>query len=429
VLSRDAIRHLAARAVPLGLGEGVSRLCNFAVIAYIARYAGVEAIGIYGLAQTVAQYVMTGTDLGLKSVGARLVAVHPGAAALTERRVQAKRRSLAVACALGGALYAWLGPLPEAARYVVLAFAVAALPYAYTLDWVLWGAGRFARLGLWRAATGVAVAGMSVAGLWLTSGSLYAAALANGAGTALAAAALVLTDRLRRERGTPAPSPAAASAVTEETAWANVCGVGLAFVLNQIFHTADVLMLGALGATTELGLYNAADKIVVLLLGVYYLLAQSVFPDLAKRRSSAGEARWFLKCLLVVFLAGAALASLFALFAGDLIALVYGGGFAAAAPLLRVLLATVPPDFVAALLGTAFIAWGRPRRVLVPLAFAVAAGLAWNAYAIPRHGALGAAWGALFAYAVLLAGLLAAYVTSAAPSGRLARGQLTDSHR
>src|SRR6266702_3615054 len=62
--------------VSIAIGEGCARLCNLVLIAFVSRRFGVLTLGAYALAQGISLYLAHGMDLGLRHIGARLVALH-----------------------------------------------------------------------------------------------------------------------------------------------------------------------------------------------------------------------------------------------------------------------------------------------------------------------------------------------------------------
>jgi len=388
---------LAKRVAPLALAEAVSRLVGFGVLAVAARTLGADGVGIFTLGQTVAQYAATGTDLGLKSIGARLVAQGRAAPAMLVSAVQSKRALLAFAAAAAVALYALLGPVPSEARGFVLAYGLSVIPLAFSLDWVLWGSERFGALGVWR--TGIAVAWFCLSLVVLLSPSPPLAGLAGANAVAQLVGVVALWLTLRRR---PSRATADATQVAMATRWSEVGWLGLATFVNQAFHTFGVIMLAALATAREVGFFAAAYKLVFLLLGAYWLVTQALYPRLAQRQQGSEATALVGQLALGGLALGLAFAAVVWPLADWAIRVAYGDGFERAAAVLRVLLIALPLDFVASLLGTAFTAWGWARR----LSFATVAGTAvnvlGNAWAIPAYGATGAAWVTIAAYLVLL---------------------------
>src|SRR4051794_22604636 len=76
----------------LGSGEFVARLCAIATLGTLGHRYGAAVVGIFALAQGVAQYLQPLIDFGMRHTGARLVAKYPGAITTIVQIVQKRRR-------------------------------------------------------------------------------------------------------------------------------------------------------------------------------------------------------------------------------------------------------------------------------------------------------------------------------------------------
>src|SRR5258707_2346203 len=110
------MKRLLNSILKLGAGEVVSKLAAFAFYGYISRAYGLELLGIVALSQAVAGYVTMGTDLGLRMIGARIVARDASAAPAIIPLVLRKRLISCSVCVLLASIYAMWGPIPAGAR-------------------------------------------------------------------------------------------------------------------------------------------------------------------------------------------------------------------------------------------------------------------------------------------------------------------------
>lgn len=407
---KNFLSHLRKKAakvtrsvVPLAFGEGIARICNLGVIVFISRRLGVEALGIYALGQNIVQYVMTGSDLGLKYIGARLVAVDPSGARATIWAVEKKRIGLAAIFVPLAWIYSYFGPVPHEARKFLCAFTLSVIPATFSLDWVLWGMERFKLLGLWRAGVALLFASITLTGLYFMHSGLMLAAWANACSMFVLVVALWIWLGLRLRL---ASGSTLLKEISDETRWASVAWLGLAVISNQAFNTIDSLMLGAISTSSELGFYNAAYRLLFLVLGLYYLLTQTIFPGLAKKDASPSGRRFLSRYLVLIFAVGLLVTLAGEFSSGKIIQLFYGEQFHHSARLLRVLLLAVPLDFTSSFIGIALAAWGQYRLITLATGIAALVNVGLNWVAIPREGAYGAAWVTNISYLVLLGMLL-----------------------
>src|SRR5271165_3594992 len=346
--------------VRLATGEVFGRIATFALFAYVSRYFGVQVLGIVALGQTVAAYVMELSDQGLKLVGARILARDPDLVSSVVPFVLKRRAALTAAAVALGVLYAVLGPVPPEARACVLAFDFAVVPYAFALDWVAWGLGHFGVLSLWRG--GVSVVYVALADLLLTAAA----------------------DELRLTR---------------------VFALGLSNLLNLVFMNADILLLGALTTTHEVGRYSAACKPLYVIFTGFWLLTDALYPHLAKLQAGARAHSVLLLALAALAVLASAAAIFLGLLAPRILTLIYGSTLGAAG-LFRILLIALPLDFCFSLLWTVLVSRGYDRAILYSRAAAASTNIVLNLVFIPRFQAYAAAWATVASYALLFSAVL-----------------------
>jgi O-antigen/teichoic acid export membrane protein len=399
------LRNVFVSFARLATGEVFGRMATFALFAYVSRRFGVEILGIVALAQTVAGYVMVGSDQGLKLVGARLLARNHALAAFVVPFVLKRRAALtAIAIALG-AMYALLGPIPPAARACVLAFDFAVIPYAFALDWVAWGLGHFGMLSIWRSGVSILYVAMAIVAMQLTKRPIASISSANILSAVAGAGFLWIMWRLRwrRRQGDVAAEEIAVAA--EELRPSRVATLGMSNLLNLVFMNADILLLGAMTSTAEVGRYSAACKPLYIIFTGFWLLTDALYPYLAKVEAGAQAHR-----ILLIALGGLAITASIAalgigLLAPQLLTLIYGSTLGAAG-LFRILLIALPIDFCFSLLWTVMVSRGYERPVLYSFAAAAGVNVFLNLVFIPRFQANAAAWATVASYALLFAVLL-----------------------
>jgi len=171
-------------------------------------------------------------------------------------------------------------------------------------------------------------------------------------------------------------------------------------------HTYDyyaVVIKGIMSNPEQVGLYSAAYRVLNQVLVTYYLLLQTIYPQLARHdiedrlRMLRGKILWPLAG------AGVALSLLLTISRRPVLAILFGHPFLAAAPLLLLLAWAIPLDFMTSWLSNAYIAWGMERRVLLCTAVAAGSNVLLNLIGIPRYGAMAAAANTLVSYFIFLA--------------------------
>ena len=401
------MKRLLGSIFKLGLGEAVSKLAAFAFYGYISRAFGLELLGIVALSQTVAGYVMMGTDLGLRLIGARLVARDASAAPAVIRHVLRKRVISCVVCISLASIYALWGPVPAVARWYILGFTLGVFPYAFSLDWLAWGLNHFGWLGTWRGGVGILFAGGAIAAIRASGTTLLPITIANAGSIILGACLLYALWKFRWQ--TPhSEFNYQNNEIDNQFLWAAVLPLGGATILNLMFNNFDTVMLGAMTSAKEVGRYSAAYKILFVIFGAYYLLTQSLYPRLS-RMQGGREARRLISLALIALTAfGICVAIVIAILASPILRTIYGGDLNAVR-LVRILSLAVPMEFCVALMGTVLVSRGFHKLVLACTASAATFDLVSNWFLIPRLRAEGAAWSTVASYLFLFILVLAVF--------------------
>ncbi|AGL17162.1 oligosaccharide flippase family protein [Actinoplanes sp. N902-109] len=331
--------------------------------------------------------------------------------------------NLAIAVVLAGTLVVLQATprhvLPDASPgvTVVVALTVLLLAVVAALGGALHGSRRFDGLGAMQTAE---IAVKAVAGLALVAlAGLGAAGVAlgflAGAAAAIGCAGWALRDRL------PGWGPFAGAAVTRQALPAGAGTGSIAFLV-----TLDVLVLSVLGrgfgiSTAALAAYQVA---VILARIPYYLanaMGDAAFPSMATGRTRRESHEWFVAVLRWVLLALVPLQLVLLIAPATPLRVLFPGGYADAATLIRVLTAGTVALIAADLLVKALYAQGLAGAVARRAPIAVLVQLTGLLLLVPRWGTTGAA--VAFALgattgAVLLA---AVYLTYHRP-GRVAGG-------
>jgi O-antigen/teichoic acid export membrane protein len=183
--------------------------------------------------------------------------------------------------------------------------------------------------------------------------------------------------------------------------------MGAALLCNLAFNMIDVLMLGAMSTSDQVGLYSAAYRVLNQVLATYYLLTQTMYPQLARIEEQERSRQLSWKRLLLLTAGGLAPALLLVPWRGPILTILFGQTFAAGTVLLAILLFSIPFDFLTSYLSNAYIAWGRERAVLLCTGVAAGVNVVLNALTIGRFGARAAAVNTLVSYLAFALALLA----------------------
>jgi O-antigen/teichoic acid export membrane protein len=187
------------------------------------------------------------------------------------------------------------------------------------------------------------------------------------------------------------------------TVWSHAWPLAASASMFMLLSTLDVLMIGVLATSSEVGFYRAIQP---LRQSTTFVLsaASFAFLPLATRQFSNGRldslGELFTISTKWIVTATLPLALLFVCYPESVVLLLFGAAYSPAAPALAVLTAGLFVRALTGLDGDLVKAIDRPRVELWTAAVGVGVNVVVNLWAIPRFGILGAALGTAIGYGV-----------------------------
>ena len=356
----------------------------------VVRSLAPESFGAYAAGLAAATLFLGLTDFGFAQTLGRTLGAEGEAAAATVRRIVRAHlwRSAGVGAVALGTGLVWGRYDPAGLVLAVTAPMIAS-----------GGLGSLRQVCYWRHAV------RPMARIDLCTGLAQAAGLvtvARAGGPVLLLAAVtcasallngLLVARFARRLLPVPPASAAGAAPAAAPVLRTALPLGFALFVPTAYYHADMLLLRGLADGVEVGHYAAAVKFLSVFVVLPGVVMGLVMPHLAGAgRDRAGltavvrqVGHWFGALLLPVAVGVATFSPL-------VVRLVYGPQYAAAAPLLTILMAGAAVGLVANLVGTLMVADGRSRWLLHQNLLALAVNVAGNALLVPRGGATASAW-------------------------------------
>jgi O-antigen/teichoic acid export membrane protein len=399
---------VAINATALAVGRIAAAGMGIVAVGISTRYLGVANYGDLAAALAFVALVNIVTDLGLWNIGARELAKRPE----ETQRIVGGLVAIGIAFSLGaaalGAVAAFLiyggetDDLTRKAILLLLAMAPFSAPLGVASAYFI--AKQQAYMGmLGSVISSVVSLVMLVVVVELDLG--FTGVVLTYV-VALAAQALVVTGLAARKiRIRPTVDRAISGQLFR---WA--LPLGITFVVWGLYWRIDIVLLSVLASHRQVGLYGLAYKLVDALAVFPSFVTITLLPEFARlteRRERLAEI--VDKAAGVMQVGALALFVPGVLFAEEIIVLIGGSDFAAAAPVLRLLLVGVALTYVGQVFGQALIALNAQRRLLVMSLLILPANVAFNLILIPVWGASGAALAFALTEVIHLALLLRIY--------------------
>lgn len=374
-------------------GQMISRLFRAAIVIYAARVLGAASWGAFSYALGIAAFLTIFSDIGINALITKEASRNP--------ELKDKYLSTAFFTKLGllsvfviGVIvfFPYLTKIEEAAAIMPILIFVFAFDTLRDLGSALSRALEKMQIeaGV-QIFTNFAIVVLGFVFLYFnkTSGAL---AFAYAAGSALGLIAIIFVLRSHFQNIFRNFDKKLIKEILA-TAWP----FGLMGLMGAIMLNTDIIMLGWLRSSTEVGYYSAAQKPIQLLYILPALLASSTFPVLARlAKTNRGEVKKMLgKFLRLVIVVAIPITFIGLIFANQIIGLLFGSEYSPAIGAFRILMLSILVVYPSTLLGNAIFAYDHQKSFVVFVATAAIGNIAFNLLLIPPFGIEGAAIGTI----------------------------------
>ncbi len=174
--------------------------------------------------------------------------------------------------------------------------------------------------------------------------------------------------------------------------------MGIAVVITFLYFKTDTIMLSMMQSSSDVGIYNAAYKVIenitffpAMLIGLILpLTARYIFTDKEKFQNISDKTFKVLLVLIIPVVIGA-------LFLADgIIRLIGGGGFAESANVLRIIIFSLAFIFFGSFFNNVLLAGNLQKKLMIALGFCAVFNISLNFYLIPHYSYLGASYTSVF---------------------------------
>jgi len=174
---------------------------------------------------------------------------------------------------------------------------------------------------------------------------------------------------------------------------------------GALYYKADIIMIGSFRSNEEVGIYNAAMRVMDAQIFIPLVLMASIFPTLSRLHSTKDIrfVRTFLQSLALFSTIGIGLTVVVYLLSPLLIPVLFSRAYERAIPVLQTLSLMQLFYFLYYLFGHGLIAMKKEAWYTASMVSLSLINVACNIFVIPRYGYLGAAWTRVASEALLSA--------------------------
>lgn len=384
------IRLVFKNFIVLAAGDGATRLLGLAATVYLARTLGSSDFGKISFVLAIVLAFSALASSGIGTWGTRGVARLNGSSNRLVGNILTLRAALLIVSygALAALAYVLLEFGDRETGLMLFIFGLELLVLGLSLDWVFEGIQRMGYVSLRRVLRQVLYVGgvfllvksadnlVLVPVLYATSGLL---------------SVLIILYLARRKALVPSLS-------TELTAWRSAFRGSLPITVSAMmiltYHTSDQIMLGIMRGSSDVGLYVAGAKLVVINTFLPLLLMRAFFPSISQlyeqgtkeslRNHMAHYVRGMSFLALPMAVGGILLAD-------EIIGTLYGGAYTSSVLPLRILWIASVVSVFGMIYGQPLLAWDRQKSLMKAVMAAAVLNVVLNSVLIPLYGPAGAA--------------------------------------
>lgn len=380
-------RRIIKNTSSLLVAQGISYLLGFTVVVYLARVLGPGDFGKINFALAIIAYFTLITNMGLPLLGAREIAREREKVKEYVSNILILRLCLAL-FGFGLLLFlVFLMDKPQDVKYLLMLYGFGLIPSALLLDWTFQGMEKMEYIGIGRIVSSVISAGLILGFVkgperlllipfFQVSSNLFAAGL-------FIFLFLKCFGKLRLE--------------FRPSLWKEfirlALPIGLSIFMIQIYYNADTVMLGFMRSNDEVGYYNAAYKIIMVLIlagGAYH---ETIFPLISSyykksldplRYLLSFTARLMTTLSLPIAVGGTILAR-------PIMKLLYGSTYDGGIMAFQILIWVIPIIWINTIYSRGLLGCDKQNYYLIGVSIAAITNITVNLFLIPFLGLLGAA--------------------------------------
>lgn len=382
------------------LAQVISAAAGVVSTAFLARKLGTDAYGILGFGTAILSYFGLLVALGTDVYGMREMAQDRRRIGWLVPRILGLRLTLLGVVSIAYVIVVARLGQPEEVRIVLVIQGLGLFVTAFTLDFVFQAIQRMGVIAI-RQVMAAGLVLVAVVVLIHSARDIYIAAAIPPVALALSAA--WLASRLRRE--------AISFAIEFDPAtWRLMLRaaipIAVAQLMNSLFFNIDIVMLGFMASSHQLGLYVAMSRLLQIAIVFGGLIVGALAPVLAAAWPQEAQMRArYRDFVAAAMLFGAPIAALGIAYPVEIIRVVFGDGFVGAAPVLQLHMATAAIAYAGLAAGTALVAWHDQTAHMVVQGVGGISNVLFNLVLIPRYGIQGAAVATLMSQILIFLGL------------------------
>jgi len=381
-------RKIIKNFVWLSIAEFATKGISFFNNAYLARVILADGYGKINFAIATVTYFVTFVTLGLNVIGAREVARNPERKVFLVNSIISIRLLLSFFAYIGYFGFIWINKFSDSQTLILIIASLYILSSVFTIDWYYQGIEKMEVLAIRQ----FLIASLNFLGIiaFVHSPDDVVIAIVVMACSTLLNTIFILIPYFREtcsfsiNFNLQKLIPIIKDAIP----------VSLSQLLLVFLSSSSIILIGVLLplSETKLGIYTAANKLMVLLFLPITVIQIVFYPYFSKADDLNERQKAYEKYITLNIIIGVFLSTFFFLFANVAIELVYGKNYCESVTLLKLMMLIVMMSYISQTAIHPLIAWKKEKKVLKIIFLAALINIILNTFLLLKLDIMGAVW-------------------------------------
>ncbi len=384
----NTAQRIAKNFLSLAIANIIAIILSFVATIYLARVLGPGGFGEINFAIAIIAYFMLIANLGLPMLGAREIARDKDKIKDYVGNIVALRLTLAAIAFCLLLLFAFLIQKPTEIKYLIILYGLGLFPFALQLLWLFQGIEKMEYMAVSQV-LGAAFYMASILYFIKSPEQLLAIPVIYVVCMTFLPAVFLVVFFIRRFGRIPLKF--------EAPFWGSLLRqslpIGFAFIMSGLYQNFDTIMLGFMRSNEEVGYYNAAYKIILLIVSMGGLYYAAIFPVISNyyKTSLASLHRLLSLTSKLMVTISLPLAVGGTMLAKSIMDFIYTEQYLGGIIVFQILIWVIPIRFIGSIYGNSLIACDKQNRYAIGVTVGAVINIVLNALLIPRFGIVAAA--------------------------------------
>ena len=377
-------QRITKNFLSLSGGKVLTSIATFFTTIYLARNLHPEGFGEISFALIIITYFILISNMGLNTLGVREVAKAHNQLKRWIENIIPLRIFLSIISYFCLLIFVFFIPKPLELKALILLYGLSIFPMALFLDWAFKGIEKMEMVAIAQIIRVWFYLGLVLLLIKTPDDIMKVPILFF---ISFLSAVLFLWSLLRKGEFIPQIDLKFWKYILKEA-----FPMGFSFIMVQIYYNIDIVMIGFMKGSKDVGWYNAAYKIVLFIVGFASLFGQSIYPKLSQlsKKDLMSTKRFITATHKIALLAGLPTAIILFILGPKIIISVYGANYQPSIFAFQILVWSIFTVFCNIPFAYSLLAFGKQKYYMYAVSSGAGVNIILNFLLIPHFGIIGA---------------------------------------